>query len=162
MCVSAISCCVFPCDILGCITTAVTRHCCCLGPQIQGSPDQKPQSAPSLFNWHVVHVLMICAPGEAEFLGLSPAEQKLLREATSPTWGDAGPPVSACEAPLLQSLHRKGLIYFDIPVDPGDRFSIPPLEVGGWGLGEGGGWRGGTGRVGEGGREAWRGGQGYV
>jgi hypothetical protein len=112
---------------------------------MQGSPDQKPQSAPSLFNWHVVHVLMMCALGEAEFLGLSPAEQKLLREATSPTWGDAGPPVSACEAPLLQSLHRKGLIYFDIPVDPGDRFSIPPLEVGRWGA-CGQGWRGGGGQ----------------
>jgi hypothetical protein len=38
--------------------------------------------------------------------------------------------VAACEGPLLQSLHRRGLIYFDIPVEAGDRFSIPPLEVG--------------------------------
>lgn len=25
-------------------------------------------------------------------------------------------------------LYRRGLVYFDIPVSPDDRFSIPPLE----------------------------------
>jgi len=33
---------------------------------------------------------------------------------------------------VLEMLSRKGLVHFEVPVTPGDKFSIPPLEVGRW------------------------------
>jgi hypothetical protein len=41
-------------------------------------------------------------------------------------------PVSAFDPALLQALHKKHLIYLEVPVGPGDRFHIPPLEARAW------------------------------
>lgn len=67
------------------------------------------------------------ASGEAEYRELSPGEAQLLRRACEPKSGSLC--VREFDAELLQQLHRKGLVYLDIPVSPDDRFSIPPLEV---------------------------------
>ena len=32
------------------------------------------------------------------------------------------------DSDVVAELHRRGLVYFDVPVGPEDRFSIPPLE----------------------------------
>ena len=37
--------------------------------------------------------------------------------------------VRDCDPRLLQGLHRRGLVYFDVSIRPDDHVSIPPLEV---------------------------------
>lgn len=33
------------------------------------------------------------------------------------------------DAALVESLHKRGLLYLDVPIRPDDHVSIPPLEV---------------------------------
>lgn len=69
--------------------------------------------------------LLLLLAGDGEFRELSPAEAGLLRAAC-----ESPCPLVCCYEPgLLQQLYRRGVIYFDIPVAPDDRFTLPPLEV---------------------------------
>lgn len=70
-----------------------------------------------------IHVLA----AEQEFRELSEAELAHLKTANLP--GDIR--VRDLEPAVLKQLYRKGLVYFEIPIGPDDRFSIPPLEVSG-------------------------------
>ena len=65
-----------------------------------------------------------CA-GETEYRQLAPEELQLCQEACRA----GGVRVRDCDPRLLQGLHRRGLVYFDIPIRPDDHVSIPPLEV---------------------------------
>ncbi|KAI8462738.1 MAG: FAM91 N-terminus-domain-containing protein [Monoraphidium minutum] len=73
--------------------------------------------------WWLVEVTNV---GETEFRELAPAEADLLRAACDASSAPAL--VSKFDAGLLRGLHARGLVYFDVPVGPGDRFAIPPLE----------------------------------
>jgi hypothetical protein len=35
----------------------------------------------------------------------------------------------AADAAVVDELHRRGLLYFDVPIRPDDHVSIPPLEA---------------------------------
>ena len=88
-------------------------------------------SAPLQRCSHLLSVLMSCS-GESEFAQLSSKEQELLRAATiEPAIGQPmkAPRVADFDQEILQQLHNKGLIWMEVPVEPDDRFVIPPLEV---------------------------------
>lgn len=63
--------------------------------------------------------------GEQEFRGLTPEMVKACEEACKP----GGCQVADLDRPLLQNLHKKGLIHLDVPIRADDHVSIPPLEV---------------------------------
>jgi hypothetical protein len=67
------------------------------------------------------------APGETEFRALTPAELRVCSAAAQACGarladlaGDTG---------VVDELHRRGLLYFDVPIRPDDHVSIPPLEA---------------------------------
>ncbi|GBF94849.1 hypothetical protein Rsub_08021 [Raphidocelis subcapitata] len=73
--------------------------------------------------WWLVAVANV---GETEWRELSQDESDLLKTACD---ANKGPhTASRFDQSLLRALHRRGLVYIDVPVGPDDRFSIPPLE----------------------------------
>ena len=65
-----------------------------------------------------------CA-GEVEYRNLSEKELALCTRAAMP----AGLKLKEADADLVESLHKKGLLYLEVPIRPDDHVSIPPLEV---------------------------------
>lgn len=61
---------------------------------------------------------------ESEFRDLSEAELAHLKTAALP--GDIR--VRDMDAAVLRNLYRRGLVYWEVPIGPEDRFMIPPLE----------------------------------
>ncbi len=66
-----------------------------------------------------------CAAGEVEFRNLAPTELAVCTEAARP----GGVRVRDSDGTLVESLHKRGLLYLDVPIRPDDHVSIPPLEV---------------------------------
>jgi FAM91 N-terminus len=76
--------------------------------------------------WWALHVVNLT---ETEHRRLAPGELALCRAAAE---GPAGrlrvsdlPPGSIH---VVQELYRRGLVWFELPVGPGDQISVPPLE----------------------------------
>ena len=67
------------------------------------------------------------APGETEFRALTPAELRVCSAAAQA--GGARLADLAADAGVVDELHRRGLLYFDVPIRPDDHVSIPPLEA---------------------------------
>ena len=75
---------------------------------------------------------------ESEYRELSPEEVANLKTANAPSPFSAGSSsparggggMRACDLDpeVVTALYGRGLVYFDVPVGPEDRFSIPPLE----------------------------------
>lgn len=63
--------------------------------------------------------------GEVEFRNLAPTELAVCTEAARP----GGVRLRDTDAALVESLHKRGLIYLEVPIRPDDHVSIPPLEV---------------------------------
>ncbi|GAX73682.1 hypothetical protein CEUSTIGMA_g1133.t1 [Chlamydomonas eustigma] len=64
---------------------------------------------------------------ESELRDLSPEEIANLKTAALPQQ-DGGTCISDLDPIAVAGLHRRSLVYFDIPIQPDDRFLIPPLE----------------------------------
>lgn len=62
---------------------------------------------------------------EEEFQELTPSELRVCRAIV----GSNGLPAAQLPDDILQALHKRGLVYLDVPVLPTDHVSIPPLEV---------------------------------
>ena len=60
-----------------------------------------------------------------EYRNLSEKELALCTRAAMP----AGLKLKEADADLVESLHKKGLLYLEVPIRPDDHVSIPPLEV---------------------------------
>ena len=67
---------------------------------------------------------VVCA-GEVEYRNLSEKELALCTRAAMP----AGLKLKEADADLVEALHKKGLLYLEVPIRPDDHVSIPPLEV---------------------------------
>jgi FAM91 N-terminus len=65
--------------------------------------------------------------GEMEFRALEPEELHTCQQACVP---EAPRRVADLNSTILQALYHRGLVYFEVPILPQDRVSIPPLEVG--------------------------------
>ena len=65
--------------------------------------------------------------GETEFRALTPAELRVCSAAAQA--GGARLSGFAGEAAVVDELHRRGLLYFEVPIRPDDHVSIPPLEA---------------------------------
>lgn len=61
---------------------------------------------------------------DSEFRELTEAELAHLKTAALP--GDIR--VRDMDPPVLATLYRRGLVYWEVPIGPDDRFTIPPLE----------------------------------
>ncbi|CAL8463740.1 g3274 [Coccomyxa elongata] len=71
--------------------------------------------------WWIAHVVNL---GEVEFRSLAPTELAACTEAARP----GGVRLRDADTPLIDQLHRRGLIYLEVPIRPDDHVSIPPLE----------------------------------
>ncbi|KAK9917406.1 hypothetical protein WJX75_004000 [Coccomyxa subellipsoidea] len=71
--------------------------------------------------WWTAHVVNL---GEVEFRNLAPTELAVCTEAARP----GGVRLRDTDAALVESLHKRGLIYLEVPIRPDDHVSIPPLE----------------------------------
>lgn len=87
------------------------------------------------FSW-IVGVLTVTTDpmhclraGEVEFRSLNPTELAVCTEAARPGGLRLR---DTDDAALMDSLHRRGLLYLEVPIRPDDHVSIPPLEVGFW------------------------------
>lgn len=69
--------------------------------------------------------MSLCITGEVEFRSLAPTELAACTEAARP----GGVRLRDADTPLVDQLHRRGLIYLEVPIRPDDHVSIPPLEV---------------------------------
>ena len=67
------------------------------------------------------------AAGETEFRALTPAELRVCSAAAQA--GGVRLSSLASELGVVDGLHRRGLLYFEVPIRPDDHVSIPPLEV---------------------------------
>jgi hypothetical protein len=77
---------------------------------------------PAPEGWWLAHVVNV---GEVEFRMLGEGEVAAARLAARP----GGAPCALLDGPTLASLHRRGLVWLEVPVAEGDQLSIPPLEV---------------------------------
>ncbi|KAK9836344.1 hypothetical protein WJX81_007135 [Elliptochloris bilobata] len=75
------------------------------------------------FDWWIAHVVNL---GETEFRALTPAELRVCSAAAQAGGARVGD--FAGEPGVVDELHRRGLLYFDVPIRPDDHVSIPPLE----------------------------------
>ncbi|RMZ53760.1 hypothetical protein APUTEX25_003899 [Auxenochlorella protothecoides] len=81
---------------------------------------------PSPEPWWTVHVVNV---SEAEHRRLTPAELALCRASAGARGGAARLADLGPEAPaLVASLHRRGLVWLDVPIAARDQISVPPLE----------------------------------
>jgi hypothetical protein len=64
---------------------------------------------------------------ESELRDLSPEEIANLKTAAL-LQEEEGACVSDLDPKAVAALHHRGLIYFEVPIQPEDRFIIPPLE----------------------------------
>ncbi|BDA48371.1 Protein FAM91A1 [Coccomyxa sp. Obi] len=71
--------------------------------------------------WWIAHVVNL---GEVEFRSLAPTELAACTEAARP----GGVRLRDADMALIDQLHRRGLIYLEVPIRPDDHVSIPPLE----------------------------------
>ena len=67
----------------------------------------------------------VACTGEVEYRNLSEKELALCTRAAMP----AGLKLKEADVDLVESLHKKGLLYLEVPIRPDDHVSIPPLEV---------------------------------
>lgn len=72
--------------------------------------------------WWVAHLVNL---GEVEYRQLSEAEEAACRAAAGPRGARCGD----LDAATLAALHRRGLVWLEVPVAEDDHLSIPPLEV---------------------------------
>ncbi|GLC36568.1 hypothetical protein PLESTM_000461100 [Pleodorina starrii] len=87
---------------------------------------QEPTINPRLEPWWRVAVVNI---GEAEYRELDEEELAHLKTAALPVTAAGGNiRVRDFQLDVLRGLLRKGLSYIEVPVEPHDRFAIPPLE----------------------------------
>jgi hypothetical protein len=77
--------------------------------------------APAPEPWWRAHLVDL---GEVEARSLSPAEAVAARAAAAP----AGAPAGELGAGAVAALHARGLLWFEVPVAPGDALAVPPLE----------------------------------
>ena len=66
----------------------------------------------------------MCA-GEVEFRSLAAVELAVCTEAARP----GGLRLRDADADLIEALHKRGLLYLEVPIRPDDHVSIPPLEA---------------------------------
>ncbi|GIL62622.1 hypothetical protein Vafri_16817 [Volvox africanus] len=87
---------------------------------------QEPTISTRLEPWWRVAVVNI---GEAEYRELDEEELAHLKTAAVPVTAAGGDiRVRDFQLDVLRGLLRKGLAYLEVPVEPYDRFAIPPLE----------------------------------
>ena len=60
-----------------------------------------------------------------EFRNLTPTELAVCTEAARP----GGVKLRDTDPVLVEPLHKRGLLYLEVPIRPDDHVSIPPLEV---------------------------------
>lgn len=65
------------------------------------------------------------AAGEVEYRNLAPKELALCTKAAMP----GGLKLKEAEMDMVECLHKKGLLYLEVPIRPDDHVAIPPLEV---------------------------------
>lgn len=63
--------------------------------------------------------------GEVEYRNLTEKELALCTRAAMP----GGLRLKDADMDLVEALHKKGLLYLEVPIRPDDHVSIPPLEV---------------------------------
>ncbi|CAK0785595.1 hypothetical protein CVIRNUC_008805 [Coccomyxa viridis] len=72
-------------------------------------------------DWWIAHVVNI---GEVEYRNLAEKELALCTRAAMPP----GLKLKDADMDMVEALHKKGILYLEVPIRPDDHVAIPPLE----------------------------------
>ena len=82
----------------------------------------KASSFPACLSLHITPSLHA---GEVEYRNLAEKELALCTRAAVPP----GLKLKDADMDMVEALHKKGILYLEVPIRPDDHVAIPPLEV---------------------------------
>ena len=72
-----------------------------------------------------LHITPSMHAGEVEYRNLAEKELALCTRAAMPP----GLRLKDADTDMVEVLHKKGILYLEVPIRPDDHVAIPPLEV---------------------------------